>query len=170
MRHPSELPDQARNKLRDIEMQRMSAEDVARAAANRLNGDEADPMMRDQLAREHTRQTSRQGQLNALISNINQWLVRLPSSAVLELVPAPHVELKRGETLNVAIERTRNEIKAARQNLQAVKRAPLPRAEKKRLAAAYVMQLPKPKITITPDGRFGASFDNPNVEGRICIE
>ena len=170
MRHPSELPDQARNKLRDIELQRMSAEDVARAAANRLNGDEADPMMRDQLAREHTRQTSRQRQLSTLISNIQQWLVQLPDVAVLELAPAPNVELKRGESLNVAIAKTRNEIRAARQNLQAVKRAPLPKAFQKKLAAAYVMQLAKPNITITPDGKFGASFDNPNVEGRICIE
>jgi hypothetical protein len=53
--------------------------------------------------------------------------------------------------------------------LQAVKSALLPKVDQKKLAKAYVGQLAKPKITITPDGKFDASFGNPNQDS-LCIE
>jgi hypothetical protein len=106
------LPDAARNKLHNLELARMNAEDAVRSAAVRLNNI-ADQQMRDRLVSERSRQTSRQGEVATLVARINQWLVRLPSDAALELVPAANVELKKGETLSMAIGRTRDEIKVA---------------------------------------------------------
>ena len=59
----------------------------------------------------------------------------------LEQAPAVRIEVKDGETLGAAISSAREEIATLRQQLQAVRSAPLPSADQKRLAAEYVQRL-----------------------------
>jgi hypothetical protein len=131
------IPDAARDKLRDLQLARMTAEDAARAITERLNSlpRDADPLLRERLANERDKQNHRQGQLSQLLNRLQQWLGELRAN--VELKSMPQLELKRGET----IEDTRSKIKALREQLAAVKRAPLPQSDQKKLAEDYVVRL-----------------------------
>jgi hypothetical protein len=157
-------PDAARDRLRDIELARMAAEDAARGTAGRLNGlaQDTDPELRDRLRAEHDRQTARQRQLNVLHSRLRQWLRSLPPGTALEPVPPASARPLKGETTAQAIARLRDEIAAAQSQLRAVRSAPPTKDEIKKLAAHYVQQL-APKVEVDR-GVFKASFVNSQAE------
>jgi len=169
----TDLPPPAQAKLSKLNTHQMVSLDASRAIQGRLSGfgPGADPGLIAQLTAERDRHAARHRAISALVHKINQWLMelRLPPGAVLEAAPQIAIEAKNGQTLSAAIETARNEIKSLQQKLAAVRSAPLPKADQKNLAAAYVMQLAKPKITITPDGKFGTSIFDPNPDGRVCI-
>ena len=168
----TDLPPPAQAKLSKLNTHQMVSLDASRAIQSRLSGfgPGADPGLIAQLTAERDRHGARHRALASLGHRLNEWLMGLRPSTVLEVVPAADIKkLRDGETWIDAVEATRNEIKSLQQKLAAVRSAPLPKADQKNLAAAYVMQLAKPKITITPDGKFGTSIFDPNPDGRVCI-
>lgn len=95
-------------------------------------------------------QNHRHGQLTALVSTIEHWLQTLPPNAAFDLAKPVTVKRLKDETLSQAITRTRDEIAALRQHLQAVKSAPLPKSDLKAEARVYIdglAQLGRPKIS-----------------------
>jgi hypothetical protein len=149
---PVELPEQAKSRLRDLELAKMSAEDAMRGTAMRLSGlsPDADPELCDKLAGERQRQSHRHSQLTQLVSRCRQWLAELPRDSVLQVAPPiSGVELKPG-----AIEAARHEIAALRQQLIAVRGASLPVSDQKALAEQYVVKLMrqgKPTVAVVRD-------------------
>jgi hypothetical protein len=134
----------------------MTAEDAGRAAAGRLNNlpADVDASLRNKLASEQAKQNRRQAALHQLLSHLNQWIMELPAKAVLVSADAATVELKNGVKLGQAIELLRDQIKAQRQHLEAVKRAPLPLTDQKALATDYVVKLmnqARPTVNVVAD-------------------
>jgi hypothetical protein len=74
-----ELPEPARKRLAEIELQRMQAEDAMRGCAQRINSlprDGAD-QLRERLAQERDKHAERHRALSILVSQVNQWTVEL---------------------------------------------------------------------------------------------
>jgi hypothetical protein len=137
-------------------LSRNAAEDAMRAVVNRLNilPADADASLRTKLATERDKQSRRQGQLHQLLSHLNQWVTEQPASVKLDCVAPATVELKNGVKLSTELDNVRDQIKAARQHLEAIKRAPLPLADQKQLAEDYVvrlMQAAQPTVNVVGD-------------------
>jgi hypothetical protein len=78
---------------------------------------------------------------------------------VLELAEPVTAKLRQNETLVRAIERLRGEVAAAQNHLSVVKRAPLPLADAKKLAAAHVKAMAaRPKVWVDGRGEFAVTF------------
>jgi hypothetical protein len=142
---PLALPACARDRLQELQVARLGAEDAARSAAQRLNNlsRDADEQMRVRLAGERDRQQHRHRELSLLVNRVQQWIVeqRPGGWAALRPTPPVAVELGRGETLSDAVEAARAEIDSLRRQLAATRQAPLPPTEQQRLAEEYVAGL-----------------------------
>ena len=125
---PAALPDAAREKLAEIGLQRMQAEDGVRDCQSRLNCLPPDDPLCARLFAERDRHTTRHQAISRIYHHVNQFLM---DSRGVTFEPAPQVEikLKSRETVASVIESTRNEIKTLRDCLAVVKAAPLPVAD-----------------------------------------
>jgi hypothetical protein len=160
-----ELPDKAKSKLDELTLARDAALDAGRSANARLQAlpRDADQRMRDRLAAEHSKHQQRFGQLSQLVSRLNQWTVelRLPAAAALELAPSIDIKLKPGETLSEAIGNVRAEISALKQQMVAVRSAPLRWSSQQEAIGAYLARLSqqaRPKIGFDAKGNARVSF------------
>jgi hypothetical protein len=79
-------------------------------------------------------------QLHGLTSNLKQWLHGLPKGTVLEMAEVPPNPVRKGETLEKAINRVRGEIVSVGNRLDVTKHAPRPKDERKADAAEIVRQ------------------------------
>jgi len=109
-----ELPRRAREKLAELELQRMAAEDGMRGCAQRINSLPRDgaEALRARLAAQRDAQAERHRALSLLVSRLNQWCMelRLPPGAMLEPAPALEIKLKASETPSAAVEAVRVQI------------------------------------------------------------
>jgi hypothetical protein len=100
-----ELPESARARHSEIELQRMQAEDAMRGCQGRINSLPRDAdQLHERLAAERDRMAQRHGQLHQLLSKVNQWLMqlRLPTGTTLEPASAIGIKLAPGETVSAA--------------------------------------------------------------------
>jgi hypothetical protein len=170
-RIPLELPAPAAVKLAKLDVARMVAEDAARAATSRLSNlpRDADPQMRDQLARERDHHAARHRALASLGHRINEWLMQLHARTVLEIAPAAdNIKLRNGETWIDAIELAQNEITALQGQLRIIRAAPLPVEDQFKAAAAYVAKLAatvKPTVAVMRDDQLRLSFRDSVIGG-----
>jgi hypothetical protein len=150
------LPDHAAARLGELQLQRDAALDSANGARQRLNAlpRDSDQRLRDALAAECDKQQQRFNLLSRLLSATQQWLTELHPGVVLEIAPPVDAELKPGETLGAAIEALRTGIASTKQHLAAVRSAPLPLADQKRLAAEFIeraARTAKPTVAVVRD-------------------
>src|SRR4029077_10938444 len=155
MRATVPLPEPAANRLRNLQLARMAAEDAVRAATGRINMlRDGDQEMVRQLTVERDRQNHRFGQLSQLLSRVQQWIGELCDGITLEPAPAIDIKLKDGERLVDAINTPRPENKAVRERLATVRNAPLPTSDQRALIEEYVLRLhrqARPAINIMGD-------------------
>jgi hypothetical protein len=168
-RIPVELPAPAAVKLAKLDVARMVSEDATRAATSRLSNlpRDADPQMRDQLARERDQHGARHRALASLGHRLNEWLMQLRPNTVLEMVQPADIKLRNGETFFDAIDATRNQISSLQGQLAVVKAAPLPVEDQRQSVAAYVEkmgQLARPAVSIVKDGAVRVGFRDVFVE------
>ena len=127
------LPEPAREKLAEIELQRAQTEDAQRSCRQRLNALPTDADgLRARLTSERDKLAAQYRQLSMLRSRINQWHMelRLPPGSRLEPAPAIDIKLKPGETLKAAIEAVREKIADVQlRELAQVRRAPAAKAK-----------------------------------------
>jgi hypothetical protein len=151
---PTALPLAARTRLSELQLARVSAEDAARSAGNRLSAlpRDADHPMRERLADERDRHNHRHARLSQLVSRLQQWIAEQRDGVALEL--APPLSVGDDEKLSAAIVAVRTEIASLQQQLATVRRAPLPPAEQRRLVDAYVSELfgrGRPTVAVVGD-------------------
>ena len=104
--------------------------------------------------RERDQQNNKQSALHQLTSHISQFLMELPGGVTLETVPAVNIEVKSGQTLASALSPIHDKITATKQHLTAVRTAPLPKDDQRKLAAEYVgglMRAAAPSVSVVPD-------------------
>jgi hypothetical protein len=169
-RIPVELPAPAAVKLAKLDVARMVAEDATRAATSRLSNlpRDADPQMRDQLARERDQHGARHRALASLGHRLNEWLMQLHARNVLEVVPPADIKLRDGETFFDAIDATRNQISSLQGQLAVIRAAPLPLPDQFKAAAAYVAKLAatvKPTVAVMRDDQIRLSFRDSVIGG-----
>jgi hypothetical protein len=153
---PVELPEHARERLAEIGLQRMQAEDGMRACQSRINSladENADADLQARLTVERDRHSARHQTISRIYHHVNQFLME---SRGVTFAPAPEVEikLKNGETVASAIEGVRAETKTLRDRLAVVKAAPLPAAEQMTAAQEFVTRralTAQPKILVQRD-------------------
>jgi hypothetical protein len=140
-----ELPAAAAAKLTELTLARDAALDSMRGAQGRANSLPADAahQMRERLTVERDRHAERHRQLSLLVSRLNQWTVELRLPFGSELAPAPGVDiaLAPGETVSGAIAAVRGEIAALKQQMAAVRAAPLRRSSQQEAIGAYLSRL-----------------------------
>ena len=139
------LPEPAREKLAEIELQRAQTEDAQRSCRQRLNALPTDADgLRAQLTSERDKLAAQYRQLSMLRSRINQWHMelRLPPGSKLEPAPAIDIKLKPGETLKAAIEAVREKIADVQlRELAQVRRAPLRKQSQLQAVSEYLTRL-----------------------------
>jgi hypothetical protein len=140
-----ELPAAAAATLTELTLARDAALDSMRGAQGRMNSLPADAanQMRERLTVERDRHGERHRQLSMLVSRLNQYCVelRLPPRTALELAPAIDIKLAPGETVAQAIGSVRAEIAALKQQMVAVRSAPLKRSSQQEAIGAYLSRL-----------------------------
>jgi hypothetical protein len=149
------LPDEAKSKLLSLQLTKGAASDAMLGAGARLNSlpRDADRQMRDRLESERQKHAHRHNQLNILINKILQWQGSL-RGVELQTAPQVRIEARDDETLGQAIGTCRDAISQKKQQLAAVRSAPLPRADKVALIEQYVLRLArqaKPTIGVVGD-------------------
>jgi hypothetical protein len=148
----SRLPEQAREKLLALDARRV---EEAAASIARLPYEVTDAKISERVRVSQDRHRLRHDKLHALCTHVRQWLASLPPNAVLEPAEPVTAKLRQNETLAQAIERLRDEIAAAENNLRVVKAAPLLKSELKAAASLLVQQLAqrgRPKVSAGRDG------------------
>jgi hypothetical protein len=160
-----ELPAAAAARLSELQLQRDAALDSMRGAQGRANSLPADAahQMRERLAAERDRHAERHRQLAMLVSRVNQWCVELRLPFGSELAPAPMLDIKLapGETVAQAIGSVRAEIAALKQQMVAVRSAPLKRSSQQEAINAYLARLSqqaRPKIGFDVRGNARVSW------------
>jgi hypothetical protein len=153
---PNQLPAEARSKLSELTVQRLGAEDAMRSANTRLNSlpRDADRELVSRLTAERDKHSERHRVLSLLVNKVNEFVMKLHASAVLEPMVIADVELKNGETFQQVLERTRSEISAINERLAIVRRSPLPKSEQQKLAAEFVERLARqsgPTVGVVKD-------------------
>jgi hypothetical protein len=153
---PNQLPAEARSKLSELTVQRLSAEDAMRSANTRLNslGRDADRELVSRLTAERDKHSERHRALSLLVNKVNEFVMKLPASAALEPMVVASVELKESETLQEALARVRAEIAAINERLGVVRRAPLPKVDQQKLAGEFVERLAhqsRPTVGVVKD-------------------
>jgi hypothetical protein len=149
-----ELPAAARAKLDELVLAKDLALDASRSSNARLQAlpIDADARIRERLEAERDRANEKHRRLAMLVSRCNQWHVelRLAPGTSLELQPPyNHVQLAPGETLADAVAKIRLEIVGKKQEIVAVKSAPLRLESKMEALALYLDRLvgrAKPKV------------------------
>lgn len=134
------LPEPAREKLAEIELQRAQTEDAQRSCQQRLNALPTDADgLRARLTSERDKLAAQYRQLSMLRSRINQWHMelRLPPGSRLEPAPAIDIKLKPGETLKAAIEAVREKIA----DVQLRELAPLRKQSQLQAVSEYLTRL-----------------------------
>jgi hypothetical protein len=169
-----ELPAAAQVKYNLLDVARMVSEDAVRAAQSRLSGlgPGADSGLVAQLTRERDRHAARHRALAALGHKINEWLMRLPANAVLEMMPAADIKLRDGETWIDAIEATRKDVSSLQGQLQVVRAAPLPLDDQRQAVAAYVERLGRqaqPAVSVVQNGTLRVGFRDVLVEAEQTL-
>jgi hypothetical protein len=154
-----QVPDQAKQRLDELTMQRDLALDQTKALQNRINmltdGEVND--LRQRLVSEQSKQALRANHLQRLVSACNQWLfqLRLVPGTSLEVHPPLNLTIKT--SLPHAVEATRRQIADLQKEIAKVRSAPLKVSSKREAARAYLERLAQvyaPKIVF--DGRGGA--------------
>jgi hypothetical protein len=164
------LPEHSRKRLSELRLQQLSSDDAGRAANVRLNGlgRDADPQMVHLLTTERDKHNERHRSLALLVNRLNQFLMELRPSTVLEPAPAADVKLRNGETLATAIEATRNGIKSLQGQLQVTRRSPLPLEDRKRAAEQFVARLAqqaRPIVSFDVHDRISLRFKDSVISG-----
>jgi hypothetical protein len=171
---PAQLPESARKRLTELQLQRMASEDAARSANTRLNSlpHDAAPELQAGLALERDRHNQRFRALSALIHKVNEWIMRLPGNAVLEQVQAADITLKEGEPLPKQIGDVRGGIFNLARQLAQVKAAPLRRSDQQEAISAYLARLAAsaaPKISFDVRGNARVFFADDVIDGKECV-
>jgi hypothetical protein len=167
MRGVVELPAVAAQKLNLLNVARMIAEDGTRAASSRLSNLPPDAEVRGQLERERDRHGARCRAISALVHRLNEFLVKLPSGTVLEVVAAETIELRDGAALTSAIENVRREIGSVQGQLAVIRAAPLPVEDQRQAVAAYVERLAqtaRPFASVVQNGTLRLGFKDVLIE------
>jgi hypothetical protein len=105
-------------------------------------------------------QRARHAAVILLINRIRQWL-REQGDVGFEDVDSPAVEQLAGAQLEAAIGSLRKAIRERQAEMGEAKAAPLPKADQKKLARAYAIDLAakgRPKLEVTKGGQFLAEF------------
>jgi hypothetical protein len=123
------LPAPAQLRLTQLNIERDSAFDQARALQNRVNACDGttDSLIRERLAAEQQRHSQRQQTLHRLLSAVQQWWfqLRLPNGYYIKQLTVP-AKVEKGQTPAEAIGKLRVEMLSIAQDLAKVRRAPLP--------------------------------------------
>jgi hypothetical protein len=137
------LPQHARQRLSQLRLQQMSADDLARGCNTRLNalGRDPDRELQSQLTAERDKHAERFRQLSLLIGKVNEWVMRLPANTMLEVVQAADIKLKENETWQQAIGNVRGGIVGLQKQLDIVRKAPLPRLAQQEAISEYLSRL-----------------------------
>jgi hypothetical protein len=169
------LPSAARAKFLALQGMATEARDLAASAQGRLRAlqDElnSDTLPDGQLTgieREverliavRTKQNERHALLLELVNNVRRYIQAMPPGGVsLEAIKQPAPKLLKGESLNDALTRVRDQITAVKGHRYAVASAAPPKAVRKEAARRYVDEMAKlgaPNITIR-DGKFEVAF------------
>jgi hypothetical protein len=162
-----ELPAAAAQKLNLLSVAAMVAEDAVRAVSSRLSNLPRDAEVRPQLEHERVRHSARHQAISALVHKLNEFLMKLPANAALEVVPAEIIELRDGAALTSAIEDVRREIAALQGQAQVIKNAPLPLADQRQAVAAYVERLAQtavPFASVVQNGTLRIGFKDVLIE------
>jgi hypothetical protein len=137
-----ELPEAAQARWNQLQIARHDAEDAGRSAANRLNNlpRDADRELVAGWTAKRDSCNARHQQLSRLVNMVNEWPMKLPANAVLQLSPGITIALKDKQTLADAIASARDDIAGLQQQLAITARAPLPLEDQMQLAEAFVEQ------------------------------
>ena len=151
-----QLPTEAASKFMALQLDRDGALDASRSANVRLQRlpADADRQMAGRLSAERDRHNQRHATLAGLLQRINQYLVEMRPGVTLELAPPVVVEKRRNEDTLAALDRSRAEIAAIKQKINAVKRSPLPKEEQHAACVDYVSDLlrhARPKVAVVGD-------------------
>jgi hypothetical protein len=150
------LPYEAKQKLLGLRIARGVAEDAARSAVNRQSmlapSDPNNNPMREHLEEIRVRENTRYAHLSRLLSTIDQFMneLKLKPGEQLEMYPTSTVTLAKGESIEQAIDKVRQEIEQQGRLLAQAKLAPLPKDHQKQLIVDYVHALAR---TARPDVR-----------------
>ena len=168
-----ELPEGARKRLAELELQKMAADDAMRGCAQRINSLPRDgaEQLRERLGAERDRHAERHRQLSILVSRVNQWTVelRLPPGTTLEPTQTVNVELKPGETVSTVLAAVRAEIAAVQRELAQVRSAPLRKSSQQEAVGAYLVRLVqrvRPKIGFDVRGNARVMWAEDMVAGK----
>jgi hypothetical protein len=170
--------DRLREELGDARLAQRQAIERAKAHTDRPEEHEAAAAeyapviaeLQGELARldgERARREQRRYDSAQLVAQVRSWLETVSAgNAHLVMVAPPPPRLRDGEGLIEAINRMRAEINAARQELLALQRAPLPTGEMRERAKAFVDELAavgRPMLR-TASGTFAIEW-HPGVHG-----
>jgi hypothetical protein len=154
-----QVPDEAQQRLAELNMARDSALDLVQATQNRINmlpDGEADDL-RKRLVSEREKHAQRHNHLQRLVSACNQYLMQLRLVPGTELQCHPPLNLTIKTSLPAAVESTRRMIRECQQDIAKVRAAPLKVSSKREAARAYLERLGQiyaPKLVF--DGRGNA--------------
>jgi hypothetical protein len=157
-----QVPDQAKQRLDELNMQRDLALDQTKALQNRLNmlPDDAGDL-RQRLVSEQSKQALRANHLQRLVSACNQWLFQLRLAPGMALEVHPPLNLTIKTSLPQAIETTRRMIAECQQDIAKVRAAPLKVSSKREAARAYLERLAQvyaPRIVFDGKGNAKAMW------------
>jgi hypothetical protein len=154
-----QIPDQAKQRLDELTVQRDLALDQTKALQNRINMADgaSDSLIRDRLIVERDKQALRANHLQRLVSSCNQFLMqlRLVLGTALEVHPSLNLTIKT--SLPAAVESTRRQIADLQKEIAKVRSAPLKVSSKRDAARAYLERLAQvyaPRLVF--DGRGAA--------------
>jgi hypothetical protein len=158
-----QVPDQAKQRLDELTIQRDLAMDQQKALQARINmcDDTSDSLIRDRLAAEHSKQALRANHLQRLVSACNQFLMqlRLVPGTALEVHPPLNLTIKT--SLAKAVETTQRMIRECQQDIAKVRALPLKQSSKREAARAYLERLAQvyaPKIVFDGKGNAKATW------------
>jgi hypothetical protein len=137
------LPEQSKQRLDELVMQRDLAMDQQKALQARINmcDDTSDSLIRDRLIAEHSKQALRANHLQRLVSACNQYLMqlRLAPGTTLELHPALNLTIKT--SLPKAVESTREQIADLQREIARTRALPLKHSSKQEGINRYLAGL-----------------------------
>jgi hypothetical protein len=166
-RLPVEPPAVAQQKMGLLDVSRMVAEDASRSVSSRLSNLPRDAQVRDQLEAERNRHAHRHRQIAGLLSKINEFLMRLHPSTVLEVVPAAEITLQEGQTWVDAIDATRRDVAALQGQRSVIASAPLPMTDQLKCVEQYVEKIgrqARPAVSVLQNGTLRVGFRDVFVE------
>jgi hypothetical protein len=157
-----QVPDEAKQRLAELNMQRDLALDQTKALQNRLNmlPDDAGDL-RQRLVSEREKQALRANYLQRLVSACNQWLFQLRLAPGTALETHPPLNLTIRTSLPHAVESTRRQIADLQKEIAKVRSAPLKISSKRDAARAYLERLAQvyaPRLVLDARGNAKAMW------------